>query len=189
VTRSRRSGLPSRRSIRPGFCRTSPLTYRAVLQPPERGQHVRGQQDKRSGREAVGKGRLRHGDIGYVSLWVGDVERAAGFFSSVLGWRSRESEPGGRQVEGLSLSHGIRGGHPQSTLMLCYAVEDLEAATDRVRAAGGTAEPSRAEPYGRVSDCVDSQGVYLALYEPPRASPKAAGRARQDVVSPVMSPT
>jgi len=113
------------------------------------------------------KGRLRHGDIGYVSLWVGDVERAAGFFSSVLGWRSRESEPGGRQVEGLSLSHGIRGGHPQSTLMLCYAVEDLEAATDRVRAAGGTAEPSRAEPYGRVSDCVDSQGVYLALYEPP----------------------
>ena len=29
---------------------------------------------------------LRHGDIGYVSLWVPDVERAARFFSSVLGW-------------------------------------------------------------------------------------------------------
>ncbi len=113
-------------------------------------------------------GRLRHGDIGYVSLWVAEVERAAVFFSAVLGWRYR---PGSgseeRQVEGTSLPHGMRGGQPRSTLMLCYAVEDLETATDRVRAAGGTAEQSHEEPFGRISDCVDSQGVRFALFQPP----------------------
>ena len=44
---------------------------------------------------------LRHGDVGYVSLWVDDPDRAAGFFSAVLGWTySRGSGPRGRQVQG-----------------------------------------------------------------------------------------
>jgi predicted enzyme related to lactoylglutathione lyase len=115
-----------------------------------------------------GGGPLRHGDIGYVSLWVPDVERAAAFFSSVLGWRyGPGSGPEGRRVAGTSLSHGLWGGQPRSTLMACYAVEDIEAAVQRVRAAGGTAEEAHEEPYGLVADCVDSQEVRFAVFEPP----------------------
>jgi predicted enzyme related to lactoylglutathione lyase len=113
-------------------------------------------------------GRLRHGDIAYVSLWVPDVERAAGFFSSVLGWRyGPRGGPESRQVVGTSLPHGLWGGQPRSTLMACYAVEDIEAAVDRVRSAGGTAEEAHEEPNGLIADCVDSEDVRFAVFEPP----------------------
>lgn len=118
--------------------------------------------------DAAGRRGPRHGDIGYVSLFVPDVERAARFYSSVLGWvygAPREAQ--GRQVEGLNVHHGLWGGEERSTLFLCFAVDDLEAAVGRVRAAGGTAEEPHAEPYGLLSGCTDDDGVRFALYEPP----------------------
>jgi uncharacterized glyoxalase superfamily protein PhnB len=121
---------------------------------------------------------LRHGDVGYVSLWVPDVERADRFFSSVLGWTySQASGPQGRQVEGLALHHGLWGGEPRSTLFCCFAVDDLEAAIARVRAASGTAEEPEVVPYGTISGCVDDQGVRFALFVPPGGLQQPAGRA------------
>jgi predicted enzyme related to lactoylglutathione lyase len=109
-----------------------------------------------------------HGDVGYVSLWLPDVERAAVFYSAVLGWQyGPGSGPGGRQIQGLSLHHGMWGGEAHRTLFLCFAVADVEAAGRRVRAAGGTATAPHEEPYGRISECVDDQGVRFAVFEPP----------------------
>jgi len=102
----------------------------------------------------------RHGDIAYVSLWVPDQARARRFFGSVLGWRY---DPDGRQVQGLSLHHGLWT-FERSTLFLCIGVSDLSAAVDRVRRAGGTAEEPHQETYGWVSGCVDDQGMPFALY-------------------------
>jgi uncharacterized glyoxalase superfamily protein PhnB len=111
---------------------------------------------------------LRHGDIGYVSLWLPDVERAATFFSSVLSWRYGPVRgPQGRQVEGLSLHHGLWGGVDPPTLFCCFAVDDIDAATARAVDAGGAAEAPRAEPFGVVSECTDDQGVRFALFHPP----------------------
>jgi predicted enzyme related to lactoylglutathione lyase len=110
----------------------------------------------------------RHGDIGYVSLWVPDVDRAASFFSRVLGWRYRPAGgPRARQVEGLSLHHGLWGGEAHNTLFCCFAVDSVDDAVERVRDAGGTAEEPALEPYGLISGCTDDQGVPLALFEPP----------------------
>jgi uncharacterized glyoxalase superfamily protein PhnB len=106
----------------------------------------------------------RHGDIGYASLWVPDVERAATFFSAVLGWRyAPGSGPQGRQVEGTAPPHGLWGGQERSTLFLCFTVDDVALAVQRVREAGGRAQDPRQEPYGMVADCVDDQGVPFAL--------------------------
>lgn len=124
-----------------------------------------------------GEGALRHGDIGYVSLWVPDVARAATFFGAVLGWRYRSaSGPEGRRVEGLRLHHGLWGGEPRSSLFCCYAVDDVAAAIERVRAAGGTAGEPEQQPYGIVADCVDDAGTRFALFTPPggTAAPNAA---------------
>jgi uncharacterized glyoxalase superfamily protein PhnB len=113
-------------------------------------------------------GGLRHGDIGYVSLWVPDADRAATFFSAVLDWPFAPStRPGSRQVEGLNLHHGIWGGEPRSTLFLCFAVGDVDGAAARIRQAGGTASEPAEEPYGRVSEGADDQGVPFAVFEPP----------------------
>ena len=118
---------------------------------------------------------VRHGDVGYVSLWVPDVERASAFFSSVLGWRYAPGSAQGRQVEGLSIHHGLWGNVEPTTLFLCFAVADIEAAVERVRAAGGTAGEPHAEPYGMTSECADDQGVRFAMFSPPGGTSDVAG--------------
>ncbi len=115
---------------------------------------------------AVGAGRLRHGDAGYASLWVRDADRASRFFSEVLGWDASPRDHD-YQVEGLTLHHGINPGHPEPTLFLCYAVGEIGAALEAVRAAGGTAEEPSAEPWGRTAMCRDNQGLAFAVFEPP----------------------
>jgi predicted enzyme related to lactoylglutathione lyase len=118
----------------------------------------------------------RPGDIVYVSLWVPDVERAAAFFAAVLGWQyTAGSSPRGRQVEGVTPSHGLWGGRDRSTLFLCFAVDDVEAAVRRVQVAGGRAEGPRSEPYGAVADCVDDQGLPFAIVSAPDESTPAGG--------------
>ncbi|HEX6394225.1 MAG TPA: VOC family protein [Acidimicrobiales bacterium] len=112
--------------------------------------------------------RIRHGDVGYASLWVRDAERASRFFSEVLGW---EFEPNdgtwGWAVRGLSLPHGIDPRHPDPTLFLCYAVADLGPTLEAVRASGGSAAEPVNEPWGPTAMCRDNQGLEFALFEPP----------------------
>jgi predicted enzyme related to lactoylglutathione lyase len=121
---------------------------------------------------------IRQGDIGYASLFVPDVERAQAFFGAVLGW---EFAPGsgteGRQVVGVTPHHGLWGGIEQATLFLCFAVDDVDTAVERVRAAGGEAGEPTEQPYGRVADCTDNQGTRFALFRPPGNEPVPRGPA------------
>jgi RNA polymerase sigma factor (sigma-70 family) len=111
---------------------------------------------------------LRHGDIGYASLRVPELGRAATFYAAVLGWRYRPASGlQGRQVEGLSLHHGLWGGVERPTLFLCFAVEDVGEALQRVRDAGGTAGGPHEEPCGVVAECADDQGTSFAVFTPP----------------------
>ena len=113
----------------------------------------------------------RPGDIAYVSLWVPDVERAAAFFASVLGWQyAPGSAVQGRQVEGVLPRHGLWGDQGRSTLFLCFAVDDVDAAVERVRRSGGEAQEPREEPYGLVAEGTDDQGVRFALVQFPPGS-------------------
>jgi uncharacterized glyoxalase superfamily protein PhnB len=120
----------------------------------------------------------RHGDVGYVSLWVPDVGRAAEFFANVLGWTyGPGSGPEGRQVQGQSLHHGLWE-HPSAhTLFCCYAVDSVETAVERVRAAGGIAGEPGEEPYGLLAECTDDQGVAFAVFEPPGGTSSGAAAA------------
>jgi predicted enzyme related to lactoylglutathione lyase len=124
-------------------------------------------------RQSADTERPRQGDIAYVSLWVPDAERATTFFSHVLGWRYADVARPGRahQVEGLNVSHGIIGDQPRSTLLLCFTVDDVDAALERVRSAGGATEPAMDEPYGRVAGCTDDQGVRFAVHAGPASNP------------------
>jgi predicted enzyme related to lactoylglutathione lyase len=106
------------------------------------------------------------GDVACMSLWVPDVEGAATFFATVLGWTyGAGSSEQGRQVEGTTIPHGLYGGQERSTLFCCYAVDDVDAAVERVRAAGGSAAAPSNEPYGRVANCTDDQDTPFAIVE------------------------
>jgi uncharacterized protein len=121
--------------------------------------------------------RIRPGDIGYVSLWVPDVERASAFFSAVLGWRYQPGSSGSnRMVEGTAISHGLAGGFERPNLLLCFMVDDIGSALTRVQRAGGRAEAPTSAPYGLIANCVDDDGTAFALFQPPsdRAEPRPA---------------
>ena len=112
--------------------------------------------------------RVRSGDIGYVSLWVPDAERASTFFGKVLGW-SFEPEVAGhsRQVADRELHHGVDGGHERSSLFLCFVVDDVDEAVRRVRSAGGEADEPGEQPFGTAAMCVDIEGTPFSIYQPP----------------------
>lgn len=124
----------------------------------------------------------RHGDIVFASLNVPDVVRAATFFGAVLGWRyTPGSGAQGRQVEGVNPHLGLWGGEPRSTLFLCYGVDDLDQALERVRAAGGVAGPASVRPYGPTADCVDPEGTPFALNELTATTPAPARPGQADL--------
>jgi predicted enzyme related to lactoylglutathione lyase len=110
---------------------------------------------------------IRHGDIGYVSVWVPDTDRAAALYGHVLGW----AYPAAHRVTNIELPTGISasagaGGSQRSTTVPMWTVTDIEAAVARVREAGGTvlAEPVR-QPYGVSAECTDDQGARFYLGE------------------------
>jgi len=104
----------------------------------------------------------RQGDISYVVLKVADLGRAQRFFSSLLGW---SFEPGrsGVHVQGPAPMTGMSEG--DAGAILCFQVDDLTSAVDRVRQAGGTAQEITQQPYGLESTCVDNQGVPFFLHQ------------------------
>ena len=123
--------------------------------------------------------RFRHGDVGYASLWVRDADRAAQFFSEVLGWRCEPNERGqGWTVHGLTLHQGIYASPEHIGLFLCYAVADMTEGLEAVRRAGGTASDPVEEPWGTTADCTDVQGLPFALFAPPAGVASAADRGR-----------
>jgi len=102
----------------------------------------------------------RHGDVVHVSLRWPDADRAHRFYADVLGWSYLDD---GR-VDGSSVSIGFWE-EQQPTVICAYAVDDLDTALDRVRAAGGVLGAVEDAPWARVCRCADDQGTPFTLHE------------------------
>ncbi|CAM2986222.1 glyoxalase [Mycobacterium intermedium] len=112
---------------------------------------------------------IRHGDVGYISVWVPDAARAAAFYGHVLGWTY---DPDSQQVTNTDLPTGIFTVAGRPTLFCCYAVADLAAARAAITEAGGAVGETREFEFGTVLEATDSQGTAFAVFEP------MAGRKR-----------
>lgn len=115
---------------------------------------------------------IRPGDIGYISVWAPDADRAAAFYGNVLGWTY---DGASHQVTNTELPMGIHSHSGGSTLFCCYAVADLDAARAAITEAGGTAGETRQTEHGAILDATDPQGAEFAVFE---ASP---GRKRPEL--------
>lgn len=108
-----------------------------------------------------------HGDVSYLTMMVPDSAAARAFYGSVLGWTfSPGRVDDGWQVEGVQPMTGMWGAGPEvevPTMVPMYRVDDIAAAVERVRAAGGTATDPTQEPYGLSAECVDDQGARFYL--------------------------
>ena len=134
--------------------------------------------------QATGPGApLRQGDIGYASLWVPDVARAAAFYTAVLGV---EYLPGhgarGMQAPGLTPPQALWHSDAGPVLFCSYVVDDAVAAMERVRAAGGQAGEPVPQAYGLRADCTDTDGVRFAVYQPPAGARPAAVARDGDLI-------
>jgi predicted enzyme related to lactoylglutathione lyase len=115
---------------------------------------------------------IRHGDIGYVSVWSPDADRAAAFYGHVLGWAY---DPASHRVTNTDLPTGISAQPGTPTLFCCYAVADVQAARTAIAEAGGVAGEVRQTDYGALLDATDPHGAAFAVFEP------LAGRKRPEL--------
>jgi predicted enzyme related to lactoylglutathione lyase len=97
-----------------------------------------------------------------VVLRVAHVARAQRFFSAVLGWTFTPGHTG-TQVGGPVPMTGISQGAPG--VELCYRVDDLAVAVERVRSAGGGSDAIEPRPYGLEAHCRDDQGLPFYLHQ------------------------
>ena len=110
------------------------------------------------------------GDVSYLTMVVSDLEAAQAFYAGVLGWTVNVGRLGGAQVSGVAPQLGMttkpEAGPATPRVTLCYRVDDIRAAVQRVRDAGGAAREVAKRPYGLESLCADDQGTPFYLHQP-----------------------
>jgi uncharacterized protein len=110
------------------------------------------------------------GGITHFEIRSGDFERARGFWESLLGWKFRDvegpmqytmAEVGGNPTAGLYVSENSERG-----LVVYFDVDDVQAATDRVRELGGqvTTERTPIPEIGWFAHCVDTEGNPFGVF-------------------------
>ena len=124
----------------------------------------------RSGTGGCSAGRLparrcpiQHGDVGYVSVWTPDADRAAAFYGHVLGWTY---DPQTHQVTNTTQHIGIYSVDGPPTLFCCYAVADLAGASKSILDGGGTVDEVEQFDFGTLIGATDSQGASFAVFQP-----------------------
>ena len=111
--------------------------------------------------------RLRQGDVANVTMVARDAHRAKEFYEAVLQVPFSSGHPGAWRTDQTRPPLGIRssqGAEPE--VQLSYRVDDVAAAVERVRAAGGHADEPERKPYGLLAECVDDQGATFRLWQP-----------------------
>ena len=106
----------------------------------------------------------KHGDLSYLTYEVVDSAPVRAFYGATIGW---DYTPGrvedGWEPVGIVPMSGIGGGAASFSVVPMWRVDDIAAAVQRVRAAGGTATDPEQQPYGITSECIDDQGMHFYL--------------------------
>ena len=111
--------------------------------------------------------RLRQGDVANVTMAAPDSLRAKEFYQAVLQVPFSQGHPGTWRTDQTQPPLGIwpaRGAGPE--VQLSYRVDDIAAAVERVRAAGGHADEPERRPFGLLAVCADDQGATFRLWQP-----------------------
>jgi uncharacterized glyoxalase superfamily protein PhnB len=114
---------------------------------------------------------IQHGDVGYVSVWTPDADRAAAFYGHVLGWTY---DPATHQVTNTTQRIGIFSVDVPPTLFCAYAVGDLVGARQAIVDGGGTVDQLEQFDFGTLCGATDAHGTSFAVYQPKSGQPRPA---------------
>jgi uncharacterized protein len=67
-------------------------------------------------------------------------------------------------VEGANPPGGLHGGSSEQKANVCFEVDDLEAAMEKVRSLGGEVDEPQPTETGRFSICRDDQGFEFCVW-------------------------
>ena len=112
---------------------------------------------------------IQHGDVGYVSVWTPDADRAAAFYGHVLGWTY---DPITHQVTNTEQHIGIFSVDIRQGMLCCYAVTDLAGARQSIVEGGGTPGDLQEFDFGTVLDATDPAGTAFAVFQPAQGTPR-----------------
>jgi uncharacterized glyoxalase superfamily protein PhnB len=115
---------------------------------------------------------IQHGDVGYVSVWTPDADRAAAFYGHVLGWTY---DPATHQVTNTKQRIGIFSVDMPQGMLCCYAVADLAGARQSILDGGGQVGEVQEFDFGTVLDATDAAGTAFAVFQP------ASGTSRPEL--------
>jgi predicted enzyme related to lactoylglutathione lyase len=111
----------------------------------------------------------------HVELNTTDVAKAKSFFSQLFGWKMEDMPMENGTYTLIQVGEGTGGGimkHPMAgapSMWLAYVlVDDIEAATAKVMALGGTVMKEKTEVPGMgwLAIIVDPTGAMLGLWKP-----------------------
>jgi predicted enzyme related to lactoylglutathione lyase len=109
------------------------------------------------------------GDVSYLTMVVPNLDAAHAFYGAVFGWTFNIGRVGGAQISGVAPQIGMTTqpevGPATPGVIVCYRVDDITAAVDRVRDAGGHAHEATQRPYGLEALCADDQGTPFYLHQ------------------------
>jgi uncharacterized glyoxalase superfamily protein PhnB len=118
-------------------------------------------------RPPSGATRLRQGDAANVTITSDDTDRTRAFYAAVLQVPFTEGHPGLWRSDQVTPALGIRpAGGTAPAAQLSYRVDDIAAAVERVRAAGGQAAAPERRAFGLHAECTDDQGLTFRLWQP-----------------------
>jgi predicted enzyme related to lactoylglutathione lyase len=112
---------------------------------------------------------IQHGDVGYVSVWTPDADRAAAFYGHVLGWRY---DPQSHRVTNTRGRIGLFSVPGAPTMFCCYAVTDLAGARQSILDGGGQLDEPQVFDFGTVVGATDPAGAPFAVYQPTPGQPR-----------------
>lgn len=112
---------------------------------------------------------IQHGDVGFVSVWTPEADRAAAFYGHVLGWAY---DPQTHEVTNTTQHIGIYSVAAAPTLFCCYAVADLAGAKQSILDGGGTVDEDEHFDFGTVVGATDPQGASFAVFQPNPGEPR-----------------
>jgi predicted enzyme related to lactoylglutathione lyase len=119
------------------------------------------------------------GEPAFFELGVEDPQKGRAFYEALFGWSFEPSPGGSGFVIGTStIPGGMHGGDPKASPYLFFAVDDIDAALERVRELGGGIEEIDVEGddeasirrFGRFKLCRDDQGSFFGLHQAPQGS-------------------
>jgi predicted enzyme related to lactoylglutathione lyase len=115
------------------------------------------------------------GEPSFFEIGVQDAQRGRAFYEGLFGWRM-EPFGAGFAVTTAGVQGGIHGDDQGASPYLFFAVDDMDAALERVRRLGGNVDEADHEDdeesigrFGKFKFCRDDQGSPFGLHEPPGA--------------------